>query len=109
MSTFPNMPDLQIIQEAIDPLHFKHNGLPTDVHIISFIKDGKTQHDAVRAVAMADIFDHYFDQLKDSTKIIAIKSGYGNIRPNLYGRIKPAEEGGNDRPMLKGLSDNEDR
>ena len=103
------MPDLQIIQEAIDPASFKDAGLPTDVHIISFIKDGQTQHDAVRAVAMADIFDHYFDQLKDSTKIIAIKSGYGTIRPNLYGQIKGAEEGGSDRPMLKGISDNEDR
>ena len=41
---------------------------------------------------MVDIFDAYYDKLKDTGTISKIKSGYGNIRPNLYGKIKTEEE-----------------
>ena len=38
---------------------------------------------------MVDIFDAYFDKLlKVNGEITRIKSGFGNIKPKLYGKIK---------------------
>jgi hypothetical protein len=41
---------------------------------------------------MVDIFDAYYDKLKGTGKIIKIQSGYGNVRPNLYGKIKSDDD-----------------
>ena len=86
---------IQIIEEGICPDTFNDAQLPTDVHIIRFTKDGELQFDAVRAYSKADIFDEYYDKLsKDSFifEIHSIESGYGRIRPKLYGKIKNNEE-----------------
>ena len=40
---------------------------------------------------MVDIFDAYYDKLKGIGELIKIQSGYGKIRPNLYGKIKSEE------------------
>ena len=37
---------------------------------------------------MVDIFDAYHDKVKGHGKVVKIASGYGNVRPNLYGKIK---------------------
>ena len=50
--------------------------------------EGKTLNDIVRAYTMVDIFDTYYDKLKGTGKVVKIQSGYGNVRPNLYGKIK---------------------
>ena len=44
--------------------------------------------DAVRAYAKVDIFDAYYDKLRTIGEIKEIKSGYGKIKPKLYGKIK---------------------
>ena len=48
---------IQIIEENICPDTFNDHELPTDVHIITFTKDGVRQFDAVRAYSKVDIFD----------------------------------------------------
>ena len=59
----------------------------TDIHIITFTKDGVKQFDAVRAYNKVDIFDEYYDKLgKDNYH--SIESGFGRIKPVLYGKIK---------------------
>ena len=83
---------IQIIEEGICPDTFNDAQLPTDVHIIRFTKDGELQFDAVRAYSKADIFDEYYDKLGKNNPIHLIKSGYGRIRPKLYGKIKADEE-----------------
>ena len=80
---------IQIVEEGIRPDTFDDSQLPSDVHIITFTKDGERQFDAVRAYSMADIFDEYYDKLGKDNPIHSIKSGYGTIRPNLFGKIKP--------------------
>ena len=80
---------IQIVEESICPDTFDDSQLPSDVHIITFTKDGERQFDAVRAYSMADIFDEYYDKLGKDNPIHSIKSGYGTIRPNLFGKIKP--------------------
>ena len=83
------MSKIQIFQEGIDLDSFDDSTLPTDIHMVHFIKkDGTTQVDAVRAYTMVDIFDTYHDKEYRVTKI---KAGYGRIRPNLYGKIKQGE------------------
>ena len=80
---------IQIVEESISPDTFDDRQLPSDVHIITFTKDGERQFDAVRAYSMTDIFDEYYDKLGKDNPIHSIKSGYGTIRPNLFGKIKP--------------------
>ena len=55
--------------------------LPTDVHLVTYVVEGETKYDAVRAYKMTDIFDGYYDMGLAPT---AIRSGYGKIKPNLY-------------------------
>jgi len=86
---------IQVIETGITPDTFDDTHLPTDVHIITFTKDGKRQFDAVRAYSKADIFDEYYDKLGKDNPIHSIESGYGCIKPRLYGRINSNEKKGN--------------
>ena len=79
---------IQILEQEIDVDKFEDKGLPADTHMVTYVIDGKTLNDTVRAYTMVDIFDAYYDKLKDVGELVAIKSGYGTIRPNLYGKIK---------------------
>ena len=85
------MTKIQVIAEAIDLEKFDDKGLPSDTHLITFTKEGKEQVDAVRAYTMVDIFDVYYGKLGKENPIHSIKSGYGQVRPNLYGKIKGDE------------------
>lgn len=79
---------IQILEQELDLEKFDDKGLPTDVHIVTYEYDSVTKHDAVRAYTMVDIFDAYHDKVKGHGKVVKIASGYGNVRPNLYGKIK---------------------
>ena len=85
---------IQILEQGIDPNNFNHKALPSDTHVVTYVVEGKTLYDAVRAYTKVDIFDCYHDKLKTvNGNVSSIKSGYGNIRPNMYGRI---QTGGNE-------------
>ena len=86
------MSKVQLVQEGVDLDTFEHVGLPSDTHLITFTKDGEVIVDAVRAYTLVDIFDEYYDKLGRDNPIHSIKSGYGNVRPNLYGKIKTDDE-----------------
>ena len=79
---------IQILEQELDLDKFDDKGLPTDVHIVTYEYDSVTKYDAVRAYTMVDIFDAYHDKVKGHGNVIKIASGYGNVRPNLYGKIK---------------------
>ena len=79
---------IQIVEEGIVPDSFDDSQLPTDIHIVTYKIGDEINFDAVRAYAKVDIFDEYYDKLKDKGEIISIKSGYGKIKPKLYGKIK---------------------
>lgn len=83
---------IQIHEQEINPDNFNDKGLPTDTHIVMYVLGGRTLYDAVRAYTKVDIFDTYHDKLKPQNgSVLDIRSGYGNIRPNLYGKIKTGE------------------
>ena len=85
---------IQIHEQEIDPDNFDSKGLPTDIHVVMYVLEGKTLYDAVRGYTKVDIFDTYHDKLKPlKGKVLDIRSGYGNVRPNLYGKIKTNDEG----------------
>ena len=82
------MSTTQVVQEGVDLGSFEDKNLPTDVHLIAFTPTGgKQQVDAVRAYTMVDIFDRYYDKHEGKVEIHYIKSGYGKIKPKLYGKI----------------------
>ena len=84
---------IQIHEQEINPDNFNDKGLPTDMHIVMYVLEGKTLYDAVRAYTKVDIFDTYHDKLKPQKgSVLDIRSGYGNVRPNLYGKIKTNDE-----------------
>jgi len=85
---------IQIHAQEIDPDNFDDKGLPSDTHIVMYVVEGKTLYDAVRGYTKVDIFDTYHDKVKPlKGSVIDIRSGYGNVRPNMYGKIKTNDEG----------------
>ena len=63
--------------------------LPTDIHMVELRQGDETIYDAVRAYKMSSIFDVYYDKLQGEAEIVSIKSGYGRIKPKLYGYQSP--------------------
>ncbi len=91
--TSKELTKIQIHKQEIDPDNFDSKGLPTDIHVVMYVVGGKTLYDAVRGYTKVDIFDAYHDKLKFlKGSVLDIRSGYGNVRPNLYGKIKTNEE-----------------
>ena len=91
--TSKELSKIQIHAQEVDPDNFDDKGLPTDIHIVMYVLEGKTLYDAVRSYTKVDIFDAYHDKLKSlNGSVLDIRSGYGNVRPNLYGKIKTNEE-----------------
>ena len=82
------MTKVQAIAEDVDTNNIDDSQWPSDVHLVTFTEDGKEQVHAVRAYTKVDIFDVYYDKLKGKGELHSIESGYGRIRPNLYGKIK---------------------
>lgn len=67
---------------TIETINGDSKNLPSDVHAVTYVEDGVTKVDAVRAYKMSDIFDGYYDLgVKD---IKSIESGFGSIKPKLY-------------------------
>ena len=83
---------IQTIAEGIDLNAFDDKKLPSDTHIIRYTKNGMEIVDAVRAYTKVDIFDEYYDRLGKENPIHEIRSGFGYIKPKLYGKIKSNEE-----------------
>lgn len=81
------MTKIQIFETDIKREEFDDKKLPSDCHLVTFTKDGKKQVDVVRAYTKVDIFDEYFDKLGRDNFIHSIESGFGYVRPVLYGKI----------------------
>ena len=77
-----------IFQQNVREQDLDDKGLPTDIHIVEYSQGGLPHSDIVRAGKMSDIFDAYYDKLRTIGEINEIKSGYGKIKPKLYGKIK---------------------
>ena len=84
--------DVSLLMDSttIDIIRNDDKNLPTDVHAVTYIEDGVTKVDAVRAYKMTDIFDAYWDFGIKS--IQAIESGFGSIKPKLYQPDKKEEK-----------------
>ena len=65
---------IQIVETGICPDTFDDTQLPTDVHIVTFTKDGVRQFDAVRAYTKVDIFDEYYDKLGKDNLFTLLKA-----------------------------------
>ena len=91
--TSKELKKIQILTQEVDLEQFQHKGLPSDTHIVMYEVEGKTITDAVRGYTKVDIFDTYHDKVKPlKGRVLDIQSGYGTVRPNLYGKIQTNEE-----------------
>ncbi|WGL30600.1 hypothetical protein SCRES2_gp61 [Synechococcus phage S-CRES2] len=79
----------KVTREEIEEMRSE---LPTDLHLIEYIKGTDLFLDAVRAYKMSEIFDYYYDSLNEAAQagaitnfeILSITSGYGQIKPKLF-------------------------
>ena len=67
---------------SINDIEADSKNLPPDVHVVRYVEEGVEKVDAVRAYRKVDIFDAYYDF--GIRTVLAIESGFGSIRPNLY-------------------------
>lgn len=68
-------------------------GLPNDLHLVEYELNGETHYDGVRAYKKVNIFDVYYDKLKPlGGKVIAIRSGYGSVKPKLFNAQNESED-----------------
>jgi len=78
-----------VTKEEIQELNSE---LPTDVHLIEFVRGQELYVDAVRAYKKVDIFNVYYDKLNAEARqglisnfeIRSITSGVGSIKPKLF-------------------------
>jgi hypothetical protein len=78
-----------VTKEEIQELNSE---LPTDVHLIEFVRGQELYVDAVRAYKKVDIFNVYYDKLNAEARqglisnfeIRSITSGFGSIKPKLF-------------------------
>ena len=85
------LPKCQLVEQNVCPDSFDDKHLPTDTHLVKYSIGNKTFHDAVRAYTKVDIFDAYYDKLNGDGTIHSIQSGFGMIKPKLYGKIQTSD------------------
>ena len=79
---------IHVMARNINPTTFDDREMPTDIHMVSYKIRGEIFTDAVRAFTRVDIFDEYYQKVKDlEGVIVSIKNGYGKIKPRLFGKI----------------------
>jgi len=88
------MKDVIIYMENVTKEEIKelNSELPTDIHLVEFVKGNELFLDAVRAYRKVDIFDTYYDKLNAEARqglitnfeIKSITSGHGSIKPKLF-------------------------
>ena len=85
-----NKTEVIIHQQNIFERDLDNKSLPTDIHLVEYIHENKQYSDAVRAARKVDVFDAYFDKLKEAGggKINSIRNGFGNISPKFYSSDK---------------------
>ena len=79
---------IHVMARNIDLNKFDDTEMPTDIHMVNYLVHGEAFTDVVRAYTMVDIFDEYYQKVKDLGGVItSITNGYGRIKPKLYGKI----------------------
>ena len=63
--TAKDLNKIQLHAQDICPDTFNDRELPTDIHIVHYSVGGDVYFDAVRSYTKVDIFDVYYDKLKD--------------------------------------------
>jgi len=75
---------VQIESTTHDKLVELERTLPSDIHLVRYLKPTwkkKEKISAVRAYKMSDIFDQFHDK---GWEVLEIKQGYGRIKPRLF-------------------------
>ena len=86
--------DVIVLMEKVtrEEIEEMRSELPTDLHLIEYVKGTDLFLDAVRAYKMSEIFDYYYDSLNEAAEagaitnfeIVSIASGHGAIKPKLW-------------------------
>jgi hypothetical protein len=77
----------EVIQENCNKVDAKNPQLPSDAHLVSYVRGGKMSYDITRSNKMANIFDMYWDKFGDALK--KIEWADGRVNPRLWGYQAP--------------------
>ena len=75
--------DVIIFEEKVtrENIEERRKELPSDIHLVEYLKGNELHVDAVRSYRKVDIFDHLHDR---GFAVLEIVSGFGRIRPNCF-------------------------
>ena len=74
-----------IHQQNVLEVDLDQKNLPTDIHLVEYEQEGEVYSDAVRSGKMSEIFDAYYDKLREvGGKVLSIRNGFGCIKPKLW-------------------------
>ena len=79
----------KVTREEIEEMRSE---LPSDIHLVEYVKGNDLFLDAVRAYKKSEIFDYYYDSLNEAAQagaitnfeIRSITNGHGAIKPKLF-------------------------
>ena len=75
----------KVFLQNVVPTELNNKELPTDIHLVEYTIGDDLYVDACRAYKKVDIFDTYYDKLKEvGGTLVAITNGFGNIKPKLF-------------------------
>jgi hypothetical protein len=77
----------EVIQENCDKLDAKNSQLPSDAHLVSYMRGGIVSYDITRSSKIVNIFDMYWDKFGNDLK--KIEWADGRVNPRLWGYQAP--------------------
>lgn len=94
--------DVILVQEDANEkdIRARQKELPTDLHLVDYEVNGTLRCDAVRAHKKVDVFDAYHDYTGSTVK--DIRTGYGTLRPNMYGVTQKKSESSSNKDNQSG-------
>ena len=82
---------VKLVREKCDLKSAEDKKLPTDSFIVTYKFNDEVKYDIVRAKAVVDVFDFYYDKYKN---VKSIQYGSGTIPPNRFGLKPPPKKKG---------------
>lgn len=77
----------EILLEKCSLEETKNKYLPSDAYIVTYYDDGEICYDMTRSGKIANIFDMYWDKIRND--LVSISYGNGNINPRMWGCQSP--------------------
>jgi hypothetical protein len=80
----------QVIHEKCEKSLANDKTLPTNSYLVTYLDEGKVNHDIIICNKRTDIFDMYWDKYRENLKSIVWTDG--RVNPKLWGYQAPTKK-----------------